>query len=158
MKTLDFEFPVRIQKGSWEALIPETIAQWIKLGSGVAATAYVASATKKMAERDFQDFGIKDVFKKSLFAIQWVIKIGKHLGDLTIKQFKNLKFRDNNEMIGICNSEGEYLFIPKIYFDLYVATNPNLLQKITEIIEEDRILSISVYDEEIGRASCRERV
>ncbi|MFK5892117.1 MAG: hypothetical protein QM504_02730 [Pseudomonadota bacterium] len=142
----DFEFPVRIRKGSWEIAIPDTIAQWIMAGGGVAATAYAATAAKKMAEHDFDNFGLKDVFKKSLIATQWVIKIGKHLGDLTIKKFINTKFQDNNQMIGIPNAEGDYLYVPIEYLEYYVSINPKLLSNITEIVEDERVLSIGVYE------------
>ncbi len=143
----DFEFPVRVRKGSWEIAIPATIAEWIMAGGGVAATAYAAKAAQKMAERDFDNFGFKDIFKKSLIATQWVIKIGKHLGDITIKKFENTKFRDNNQMIGIPNSEGEFLYVPLEYLEFYASINPKLLSNITEIVEEERVLSIGVYED-----------
>ena len=142
----DFEFPVRVRKGSWEIAIPSTIAEWLQAGGGIAATAYAAKAAQKMAERDFDSFGFKDIFRKSLFATQWVIKIGKHLGDLTIKKFDNVKFQDNNQTIGIPNSEGEFLYVPLEYLEFYVSTNPKLLSNISEIIEDERALSIGVYD------------
>ena len=49
LRQADFELPVRIRKGSWEALIPETIAQWVQAGAGIAATAYASKAAQKMA-------------------------------------------------------------------------------------------------------------
>ncbi len=139
---LDFEIPIRVKKGSWEALIPETAASWAKAGLGVVATAYFTKAAQKMAEKDFSDFGISDVFKKSIEAIKWFAKIGKHIGDLSIRQFENTKFSDNNELIGIRNRNGEYLFVPKFIFDLYIASNPKLLEKITLIIDQDLVLKI----------------
>ncbi len=143
----DFEFPVRILKGSWELAIPVTIAEWIQAGGGIAATAYAAKAAQKMAERDFDSFGFKDIFKKSLIATQWVIKIGKHLGDLTIKKFANTKFQDNNQVIGIPNSEGEFLYVPLEYLEFYASINPKLLSNITELVEDERVLSIGVYED-----------
>lgn len=143
----DFEFPVRVRKGSWEIAIPETIGGWLQAGGGIAATAYVATAAKKMAEHDINDFGFKEVFKKSLIATQWVIKIGKHLGDLTIKKFNNVKFQDNNQVIGIPNSEGEFLYVPLEYLEFYTSINPKLLNNITAIVEEGRVLSIGVYED-----------
>lgn len=147
LKQSDFEFPVRIKKGSWEIEIPATIVSWFQASAALTATAYAAKAAQKMAEHDFDDFGIKDLFKKSLVAIQWVIKIGKHLGDLTIKKFENVKFRDNNQTIGIPNSEGEILYIPLEYLEFYTSINPTILSKITELVEEERVLSIGYYEE-----------
>jgi len=144
LRKSDFEFPVRVRKGSWEIVIPELV-ELIKLAGGVIATAYGVKAAQKMAERDFDNFGLKDVFIKSLQAVQWVIRIGKHLGDLTLKKFESVTFKDNNELIGIKNSEGEVLYVPKQYLDFYVSSSPKLLAKVSELVEEERVLSIGVY-------------
>lgn len=144
LRKTDFEFPVRIKKGSWEIVIPELV-ELFKLAGSVVVTAYGVKAAQKMAERDFEGIGLRDIFQKSLLAIQWVIKIGKHLGDLTLKKFESVKFQDNNQLIGIKNSEGEYLYVPKEFLDFYVVSNPRLLGKISELVEEQRVLSIGVY-------------
>ncbi len=146
LRKTDFEFPVRVKKGSWEIVIPELV-ELMKLAGGVIATAYGVKAAQKMAERDFDNFGLKDVFQKSLLGIQWVVKIGKHLGDLTLKKFESVTFKDNNQLIGIKNSEGEVLYVPKQFLDFYVSSTPKLLAKITELVEE-RVLKIGVYQNE----------
>lgn len=53
LRDTEFEIPVRIEKGSWIALIPTDISTLFKLGLGIAATAYVTNAAKKMAEKGF---------------------------------------------------------------------------------------------------------
>ncbi len=146
-RNLDFEIPVRVKKGSWEALIPETIAGWVQAGLGVVATAYFTKAAQKMAENDFKDEGITDLFKKSLGAITWFVKIGKHMGDVTIRAFENTKFSENNTLIGIQNSKGEYLYVPKYILDMYVTCNPKLLEKIAGNIEEGRELKIGTISD-----------
>lgn len=145
LNNLDFEIPVRIKKGSWEALIPETVAGWVQAGLGVVATAYFTKAAQKMAEKDFEDFGITDIFKNSAEAIKWFARIGKHMGDLSIRQFENCKFSQDNQLIGICNAKGEYLYVPKSVFDLYVSSNPKLLEKIAENIAAGRGLKIGTF-------------
>jgi hypothetical protein len=142
LRNLDFEIPIRIKKGSWEALIPETAATWAQAGLGVVATAYFTKAAQKMAEKDFADFGITDVFKKSIEAIKWFVRIGKHIGDLSIRKFENSKFSSDNELIGLCNEKGEYLYVPKSIFDLYRNSNPQLLEKIAKNITGGRGLII----------------
>lgn len=142
----DFEFPVKIRQGSWEALIPETIGQWVTAGLSVAATAYLATAAKKMAEKDFDNTGMKDVFSNALKAMQWVLRIGKHLGNITHRKFEKVKWRNDNREIGISNAEGEYLFIPKDYLDLFPQSSPRILAKIAELVEEERVLVIGVYE------------
>jgi hypothetical protein len=69
---IDYELPVRVRQGTWEILIPKTIAQWIMAGGGVVVTTYLSTAAKKMAEKDFDDVGIRDIFSKALKAMQWV--------------------------------------------------------------------------------------
>ncbi|MFA9275502.1 MAG: hypothetical protein ACEQSE_11585 [Candidatus Aquirickettsiella gammari] len=143
LRTIDFEFPVKVKKGSWEIVI------------GGILLAYGAKAAQKMAENDFKDIGLKDVFKKALSAIQWMIRIGKHMGDLTIKKFENVKFKDNNALIGIRNSQGEFLYVPKEFLEFYASASPVLLKKITEVVEEERSLSVGIYD---GNAVIEETV
>ena len=55
----NYEIPVRIRKGSWEAIIPDTIEKWILTGAGVAITKYLATAAGELAKNDFKDARIK---------------------------------------------------------------------------------------------------
>jgi hypothetical protein len=157
-RNLDFEIPVRVRKGSWAALIPETVAGWVQAGLGVVATAYFTKAAQKMAEKDFADYGITDLFRKAVDAIKWFVRIGKHMGDVAIREFKNVKFTDDRSMIGIINENGETLFVPKYILDLYVNTNPKLIEDLATNVQEGRNLAIGsvqngVVDEEtIGPA------
>jgi hypothetical protein len=146
LQKLDFEIPVRVKKGSWEALIPDTAAAWAQAGLGVVATAYFSKAAQKMAEKDFADFGITDVFKKSIEAIKWFARIGKHIGDLSIRKFEKTRFSNENEFIGLCNEKGEYLYVPKYIFDMYVSSNPRLLEKIAQNINSERGLKIGSFE------------
>lgn len=145
LRKADFEFPVRVKKGSWEIVVPEII-ELVKLSGGVVATAYGVKAAQKMAERDFDEFGFKDILNISISAIQWIIKIGKHLGSLTVKRFESVEFLHNNQLIGIRNSDGELLYVPKQFLDLYASSAPTLLVKLASLVENERILSIGVYE------------
>ncbi|MDP1863747.1 MAG: hypothetical protein Q8K52_07570 [Thiobacillus sp.] len=137
LRASEFEFPVRVKKGSWEIVV------------GGIVLAYGMKAAQKMAENDFADVGMTDVLKKALLGIQWIIRIGKHLGDLTIKKFENVQFRENNQSIGLRNSQGEYLFVPKEFLDFYVSANPALLKKMSSVVEEERFLSIGVFENDV---------
>jgi hypothetical protein len=108
-----------------------------------------------MAENDFKDIGLKDVFKKALSAIQWMIRIGKHMGDVTIKKFEGVQFKDNNALIGIRNSQGEFLYVPKEFLEFYASASSVLLKKIAEVVEDERTLSVGIYD---GNAVIEETV
>jgi len=141
-KNLDFEIPVRIRKGSWEALIPETAGGWLQAGLGVVATAYFTKAAQKMAEKDFSDFGVTDLFKHSVSAIHWFAKIGIHMGDVAIRSFEKVEFSENNNLVGISNTEGDVLYVPRRMLDFYVSCNPDVLEKLASNIEEGRKLTI----------------
>jgi hypothetical protein len=147
-KEIDFELPVRIRQGSWEALIPDVIF-WLKAAAGTALTgaltAYSIKAAQKMAENDFSNVGLKTIIIKSIESIQWVIRIGKHLGTLSIKKFKGVKFRNENSEIGLPNAEGEYLWVPKAYLDLFVKSPKSLLERVTDLVEDERVLIIGLF-------------
>jgi hypothetical protein len=136
LRNRDFELPVKVRKGSWEVVI------------GGILIAYGVKAAQKMAENDFKDVGIKDVVKKSLAAVQWTIRIGKHMGDLTIKKFENLQFQSRNELVGISNLRGEILYVPREYLYLYSSASPDILRRLAQVIEDQRTLSVGVYEDD----------
>src|SRR5690554_6310548 len=142
LQSLDFEIPVRIRKGSWEALIPDTVAGWAQAGLGVVATAYLTKAAQKMAEKDFSDFGFKDIFRASLDGLKWFARIGKHMGDVSIRKFSDVRFDRSNGLIGIVNAKGEILYVPKHVLDIYSQCPANILQSIAANINQGRYLII----------------
>jgi hypothetical protein len=145
---VEFEIPVKIEKGSWLAFIPDTIQEWLLTGGGIAATTYLTTAAKKLAENDFKDVGIKDLFKKAFQGFYWVVKLGTHIGTLKKSKFENVKFRNDNKEVGILNENGETLFIPIEYLDFYTNCPDSLFSKISEIIEPERELEIGLSDKE----------
>lgn len=149
-RNLDFEIPVRIQKGSWEALIPETAAGWIQAGLGVVATAYLTKAAQKMAEKDFANLGLTDLFRTAIDSIKWFARIGKHMRDAAIREFKDVQFTDDRSLVGIVNADGGILYVPKYILDLYASTNPKLLEELAANIQDGRALVIgAIKDGEI---------
>ena len=141
----DFEIPVRVKKGSWEALIPETIGGWMQAGLGVVATAYFSQAAQKMAEKDFADVGVVDIFQKSLEMIKWFLKVGKHMGSSSVRKFEHPKFSDDNDFVGIKNESGEYLYVPRAALELYATTSPALIEKLAQNIEVGRELKVGTF-------------
>ena len=141
---VDFELPVKIRQGSWEAYIPDAI-MWIKATSALACSAYIVKAAQKMADNDFDEIGIKTVISKSVEAIKWVIKIGKHIGTLTVKKFKQIEFRNDDTEIGIPNKKGELLWVPREFLEWYAKCPPNLLEKVVKLVENKRTLVVGTY-------------
>jgi len=142
----DFELPVRVQKGSWETVIPETIQGWIAAGGGLVVTTYLATAAKKMAENDFEEIGFKNLLKKSLNGVVWFIKLSKHLRNTQQKKFEKLKFSDRNSLVHVPNQEGKYLAVPKEMFDLFVVADPKLLSGLAELVTSNRHLVVGVNE------------
>lgn len=150
LQNLDFEIPVRIKKGSWEALIPETVAGWAQAGLGLVATAYLAKAAQKMAEKDFADFGFKDLFRASINGIIWFAKIGKHMGSVSIRKFSDVRFDNKDGLVGIINSKGETLYVPKHMLEIYSQCPANILENIADNITDGRRLLIGSFVDSIS--------
>ncbi len=147
----DIEIPVRIRKGSWEALIPHSLSEWLITGTGVALTTYATTALKKIAENDFKDKGTKDVTKEVFKAIKAVIKIAIHLKSLVIKSFEDVKFKDEDGIIlvGIQNENGELLYVPEKYLEMYKNCPEKLFSKVAHHIEPERELEIGTNIDEV---------
>jgi len=148
LAAIDYEIPVRIDHGSWEALIPNAIEQWIVAALGIGTTTYIATAAKKMAERDFQNIGVQDVFRAALRAIQSTIRIGKHVGDITKRRFEQLRWANENREVGIPSPDGRFLFVPRNDFELYQSSPPRLLAPVAGLVEEERPLAVGVVTKE----------
>lgn len=140
LKEVDFELPVRVQRGSWEIVLP------LMAGATYVAAKYFGKAAENLADNDTKNVSTKDLLFGALRGIQWMIRIGKHLRDKTIRRFSNVRFRKNNTEVGIVNGDGVYLWVPKRYLDMYAAAPPNLLTKMAELIEEGRSLEVAVND------------
>lgn len=153
LKDVDFEIPVKIQKGSWDIVIPEIIDKLFS-PTGIATTAFGTYATvtaKKAAEDGLFKSGIakdlKITFRAALKSAQWVIRIGSHVGTLTKKQFEDVKIIQETEEIQIPNDQKEYLRVPRKYLDIYRECPPKLFSKNASIVQSDRILELGVFDE-----------
>lgn len=146
IQDIDFDIPVRIRKGSWEALIPDSIEKLIIAVSIFGAGAYGKRALEKMAERDFEKFGFKDLFKKAFKSLIWVIKIAKHLGTMHKRDFKEVEFSKDNKTVLIKDDEGKSLQVPIEYLEKYADCPESLFGQITKIVETERELEIGVND------------
>src|SRR5690606_12412088 len=88
LKDFDFDIPVRIQKGSWEAIFPENIEGYAVGAFGLwMAGKYIGSALEEIAKNDFKDVSLKDIFKKSFENLVGVVRLAKHFHTLNKKKF-----------------------------------------------------------------------
>lgn len=140
---VEFEVPVRIRKGSWETLFPENINEvLIKTSLTWGAMKYFGSAFSEMAKKDFKDVGFTDVFEQAFKGLTWVVKMAVHLGSLTIKKLENLKFSKDNKEVALTNKQGETLWVPTEYLELFINCPPKLFSNLARVIEEERELVI----------------
>lgn len=142
---VDIPIPVKVQDGSWEALIPTDLLAWIKTVGGIAATTYLATAAKKLAEHDFKDKGIKDVLRGAIDCIQWLIKIGKHVRHLALRNLKSAKL-DMEGFIGLLNEAKEVLYVPLAIFRRIQNCPKQILSDLASVVEVERSLRISILN------------
>jgi hypothetical protein len=159
LATLDLPIPVKIDEGSWMASIPEAIGIWILSQLAIGSSSYSKTAGQKLAENDFKDAGLKDAFKGALKSIQWLFRLGIHLGHLDIKKVtEGLKWDEDS--VGIPNAKGEFLNIPKSELKQLAECPPHLLADVASVIEVERSLVIGVKENgkiETVRVEDRER-
>lgn len=144
LREIDYEFPVSIQHSSWDAFIPANIEQWIETGLAIAALKYLTTAATEMAKRDFEGIGLHDIFVRALQAVQWMIRLGKHLGHLRLRNLQNIRWKNSNEVISILNSEGQYLDMPTYYFKLIQSARADLLKKLAILVDDGREMAVGV--------------
>ncbi len=150
---VEIEFPVRIRRGSWEALIPDVLEKLFTPG-GVAATigtTYGLITATKAATGGFHETGlakdIKSSVKNAIKAAQWVIKISSHIRTIKRRKFTDVKIPDvHSGIMDIPNEAGRKLSVPKKYFDLYLSCPKNLFSKNVAILDEDKIMELGVID------------
>lgn len=135
---LEYEIPVHIEEGSWVAIV---LAGAAAVG-GAFALGYAKKAGEKMAENDFKEIGLGDVFKKSFFALSNLLKLSKHTGKAKDWNLENVVWRNDNKEIGIYNNAGDLVFIDVEYIKWFQSMPSSLLSKITDPIRENRTLAI----------------
>ncbi|MBT6069002.1 hypothetical protein HOG48_04565 [Candidatus Peregrinibacteria bacterium] len=154
LEEIEFDIPVRIKKGSWEALIPDTVEAWILTSAAAIPVAtYTAAIAAKAGTDGFLETGIakdlKKTFKVAIEALQWAVKIASHVGTMAKKKFENAKIDQTSEgiLIKITNDQGEILSVPKKYFDLFTACPEKLFSKNAKLIGKGRTLNFGVFED-----------
>lgn len=137
---LDYDIPVRTQAGSWEAVL---IAGLLATG-GAFALGYAKKAGEKLAENDFKDIGLKDVLRKSMNAIQTLVRVVKHTRQSRGWNATRISNGESSATVAITNQKGEEIIIPAEYYRWFQQLPPRLLVKMTSVVRTDRVLSIGV--------------
>ncbi len=139
----NLSIPVKIEKGSWSAYIPETVQGWIGTGLGVVTLAYLKKGAEKIAENDFSGTNFKGAAKRALECIQNALSIGKHLGHLQFKYPLAVKW-DREEHIGLVNDKGNVLYIKIADYKKLEQCPTSILAQLASVVETERTLVIGV--------------
>lgn len=149
LKNYEFEIPVRVQKGSWEALFTESLDELLIKGAlAWGGAKYLGKALEKMAENDFEKVGFKNIFKKSFKAMSWIVKMAIHLGTFKKKRFRDIEFSEDNSQVKINDGQNNELWVPTEYLEVFANCPENLFSKLAKIVEEERELVIGYNSEE----------
>ncbi len=145
LATIAYEIPVRTQSGSWQAVIMGGMG----LVGGTFALGYVKKVGEKLAENDFKDVGLKDVFKKSMAAIQDLARLIKHTGRPRAWEQARFVQVDGETLVAIPNDQGDEITLPAEHFKWIKEAPATLLLRMTAIVRAERTLSIAVVREDV---------
>ena len=142
----DYELPVEIKKDSWDIFLPIISSGIIS----IAATKYATKTAEKVATDGLFETGLaKDlqkIFKGAIIAMQWVVKIAKHIG--SFKRDLQIKHNLEEDQVEIINSNNISITVPRKYYEQYKKCPEDILSKLAENIEERRTLKIGVIEED----------
>lgn len=155
LRNVDFDFPVKIEEGSFEIVLPENIENLIYISGGsIVITAYLASLAKKAASDGIFETGpIKDIsktLKASLKAIQWIIRIAKMRNKMGEKEIEGAKPNINDKTVEIPSIDNPQnkLVVPMEFFEEYVICPKDILSKLVSVVDERTELEIGVKENE----------
>jgi hypothetical protein len=137
---ISYDIPVKIEKGSWVAIVMAAVGS----GAGVFAFGYLKKAGEKLAENDFKDVGLGDVFKKSISALQSFIRISKHTQKDRDWDLSSVRWSEDRTQIGIMNENGDIIFIPYEHLNWFNGIPHTILPKMTNSIDSNLELSIGI--------------
>ena len=141
----DYKIPVITEKGSWVVWVLGSMAGM----AGIFGTAYLKKAGEKMAEKDFQDIGFSDFFRKSLLALKNLVDLIKHKKGNINWENEDFHIEQKNDsfFVSIKNESGESILIPIEQLEWFKNIPKESLEKIVQGVMVGQSLSIGVRNE-----------
>lgn len=141
----DYKIPVITEKGSWVVWVLGSMAGM----AGIFGTAYLKKAGEKMAEKDFQDIGFSDIFRKSLLALKNLVDLIKHKKGNINWENEDFHIEQKNDsfFVSIKNESGESILIPIEQLEWFKNIPKKSLEKIVQGVMIGQSLSIGVRNE-----------
>lgn len=152
LRGVKYDFPVKIQEGSWEVLIPSNVDQLIKVfgisGIGVFAYTYLKATAEKAAKDGMLTTGvvkdIRNAFSSAVLMIQRVLAYVKHMGGFN--KNPKVKFDEGSEIVTVYNKEGVPLSFQSRYLEIILKCPSSLLAEMVLPIRIKRSLRIGLYN------------
>ncbi len=151
LQQIEFDIPVKIEAGSWQALIPGTLSEWLQIALSEGATTYLATTSKQSADNNFNNKEEKDIVKEAFKSIKWVVKIAAHMKSMAVKKFAKAEFNgseDGEDKVGIPNANGVLLYVPQKYLEVYAKCPEKLFTRLAKLVKEGRELEINLHPAE----------
>lgn len=145
---LDFDIPVTIRQGGWEAAIPHGFSAWLAQAVAARAAKIANADANQITEQHLQEVKVKDLVISAVKSMKWVLAIGKHMGSLSIRKFKSVKFEgleeDDIPKVGLENGMGEILYVPELQLEMYKSCPDSLFDKLVKHVEPGRELEVGL--------------
>lgn len=159
LRNVDFDFPVKIEEGSWGMFLPENIEKAIIVYSfygltGLVIKDYLTAIAKKAGSDGIFETGptkdIKKIVIRSLQSIQWIIKIAKIRNKMGENEIEGAKpnISDKTVEIPSIDNPQNKLIVPMEFFEEYIICSKDLLSKLVSIVDERTELEIGAKENE----------
>jgi hypothetical protein len=149
---INFEIPIAIRTGSWEAIIPNSFNDQLTRAISIRSGSYGIWLANQLAENDFKDVKTKNIVKEAIKSIKWVLRMARHMGSLGVKKFKDVSFEEREQqelvMAGLENENGEILYVPQEYIEAYRKCPENLFDKLMKNVEAQREFEVGFHPNE----------
>ena len=152
LRAVVYDFPVKIQEGSWEVLIPSNIDQLITVLKVGGAASFLYPYLKAMAEvaaKDgfFKTGAVKDVrqiISWAVLGIQLLIKYVKHMG--AFDKNPKVSFSHGMDVVTVFNKDGIPFSFPVKFLNFILKCPPSLLSEMVQPIREKRTMKVGLYN------------
>jgi hypothetical protein len=148
LSDVELPIPVRVNRGSWELELPQTIGHWLMTAGGVGATAYLVKAAQKLAERDFNGVGLRDAFATAFRGLRAAIRLGIHLGGVGKAALKRITWLDGNRYVEVEGRDGSTIVVRTDDLQAFLEMPSGRLSDLISLVTHDRTMLVISPDSE----------
>ena len=149
LSAYDYGIPVSVREGSWEAWIPDTIGELLTGLLATGALAFTTAAAVEIAKAQFSGVDVRTAFIRAFETLLSVVRLAQHVGTIARKKFDDLRWRDDNVLVGVVGEDGERLFVKREHLEAYISCNRDLLAGMVDLVEPGRVLILGVVRDKV---------